>query len=647
MEYIELANTEFKKPVDDYLRVATASPEIKIADIPYNIQAIGEAYEQAKAEQAELVVMPELCLTGYSAADLFHNMHVLEQTEKGVSELAKQTLEGPAMVVGAPLRHNGLLYNCAVFLAEGRVAGVVPKSHLPNYKEFYEYRWFTEGDDTIGAEMTLNGDKVPFGTDVLFNLNGTTIGTEICEDAWAVITPAAFAALNGAQVIVNLSASNELIGKTEYRRDNIIAGQAGRLICAYVFASAGRGESVADVIYGGHQAIAENGHIVKERPPHDSDTAPLVYDVDRTHLDHDRIVNKTFSKQAAKYRSLQPYRTITISAPQPTDGRLLRFVDPMPFVPSNPEELDNVCEQIFENLARALAQRINDAQAKALVIGLSGGLDSTLALLIAKYATEVLGKPASFIHTITMPGPASSEQTQDNAILLAEAMGTTHKVIPISDIALQTLGMIGHDQQTEDITYENTQARVRTLLLMNYANLVGGFVQGTGDMSENAVGWCTFNGDQMSMFNPNAQVPKTLVRHLVDWYKERRSDETVRSIIHNIRTTKESPELTGRGDLSQATEDNVGPYNLNDFYLFDHLRYGTRPSKMGYLALQAFKDTYDKPTIGLWLDKFLYRHTNSQWKREEMPNGTKTGSVAESPRGDLRMAPNTSPNWYK
>ena len=647
MEYRDLTAGNFEKTVDDYLRVATSSPEIAIADIPFNVRSIAEAYEQAKAEQAELVVMPELCLTGYSAADLFHNAHVLEQTEKGLTALAEQTRDGPAMVVGAPLRHEGLLFNCAVMLAEGRICGVIPKSHLPNYKEFYEYRWFAEGDEVQGKEMPIGEATVPFGTDVLFNLNGTTVGIEICEDSWAPITPAAGAALSGAQVIVNISASNELIGKTEYRRDNIIAGQAGRLICGYVFASAGRGESVADVIYGGHQAIAENGHLVKERPPHDDDTSPLVYDIDRSRLDHDRIVNKTFAKQAAKFRARQPYRTVGIAAPRPMDDRLLRHVDPMPFVPRNPEELDKVCEQIFENLARALAQRVKDAKASALVLGLSGGLDSTLALLIAKYATEILGKPASFIHTLTMPGPASSERTQDNATLLAEAIGTTHRVVPISGLALETLGLIGHDQQTEDITYENTQARVRTLLLMNYANQVGGFVQGTGDMSENALGWCTFNGDQMSMFNPNAQVPKTLVRHLVDWYKERRAGEQVRTVLADIRATKESPELTGDGDLSQATEDNVGPYNLNDFYLYEHLRFGSRPSKMGYLALQAFQDMYDEPTIALWLDKFLYRHTNSQWKRDVMPNGTKTGSVAESPRGDLRMAPNTSTNWYK
>jgi NAD+ synthase (glutamine-hydrolysing) len=642
----EAENTmEFEKPTTDYLRVATVSSEVALADVPANVTALSSAYEAAKAEQAELLVTPELSLTGYSTADLFHTSHLLERTEQGLIELAKVTEDGPALLVGAPLRHRGLLYNCAVMLAEGRVAGVVPKVHLPNYKEFYERRWFTSGSDVRSETISVGQESdIPFGTDLLWEVNGTKVAAEVCEDMFAPISPATQAALSGAEVIANLSASNEVIGKADYRR-KLVSSFCGRLTCAYVYASAGRGESVADVIYGGHQIINENGRTLAERPPLSEDSGILLADIDRSYLEHDRLDNMTFAEQARAMR--QDVRLINLSVPRSTDNELVRYVDAHPFVPSNPETLDQRCEEIFSYMAHGLGQRVSEKNSQALVIGLSGGLDSTLALLTALQTTKLLGKPADFIHTITMPAQASSERTQDNASLLAEALGTAHKIIPVQELTDALLADIGHDQATQDLTYENTQARTRTNILMNYANMVKGMVQGTGDMSEAANGFCTFNGDHMSMFNPNGGVPKTLVRHLIQWFAENRADDAVRERLRDILDTPVSPELTGSGDLSQTTEDIVGPYELADFFLFEMNRHGSRPDKISYLAQEAFGDAYDQATINKWLGTFLDRFTGAQWKRDVMPNTLKIGTIALSPRGDLRMAPNTSPDWYK
>ena len=641
MEQSPLEQLErFEKPVSDYLRVATVSPEVALADVPANVATLTEAYEAAKAGQAELLVCPELSMTGYTTADFFHNQHVTEQAEQGLQDLAAITENGPALLVGAPLRHDDILYNCAVMLAEGKVQGAVPKVHLPNAKEFYERRWFTSGEDVQGETIKVGEQEVPFGTDILWDINGTKVAAEICEDMFAPISPGTHAALAGAEVVANLSASNELIGKPEYRK-TLVNGFTGKTACAYVYCSAGRGESVADVIYGGHQLIAENGRILAERKPLSGNDDPLVSDIDRTYLEHDRTVEKTWADQARGY----DYRSVEISVPVPEDDRLLRYVDAAPFVPSNPETLDQRCEELFSYMSHALAQRVREKNTQALVLGLSGGLDSTLALLTALEAAKQLDRPTDFIHTITMPARASSERTQDNASLLANELGTTHKVIPIQEMTDQLLAGIGHNQEDQDLTYENTQARTRTNILMNYSNLVHGMVQGTGDMSENAIGWCTYNGDHMSMFNPNGGIPKTLVKHLVQWYADNRADGQVREVLHDILDTPISPELTGDGDLSQATEDIVGPYELTDFFLYELNRRGSRPDKIGYLATQAFAETYDPPTIAKWLDTFLDRYTNSQWKRDVMPNTTKVGTISLSPRGDLRLPPNLSPGW--
>ena len=637
------APIQFEKPVDDYLRVATASPEVAVADPATNVERIIEAYQNAKARHVELLVCPELSLTGYTAADFFQNQHVVERAEQGLQELAAATEDGPALLVGAPIRHNDVLYNCALMLAGGTIQGVVPKVHLPNAKEFYERRWFTSGKDIENKTVRIGGQEVPFGTDLLWEVNGTKVAAEICEDMFAPISPATHAALAGAQVVANLSASNELIGKADWRK-TLIESFSGRTACAYVYCSAGRGESVADVIYGGHQIIAENGHIGTERAPLSDDHSPLIYDIDRTYLQHDRMVDKTWADQAND----QKYRTIGITVPAPEDERLERYVDPAPFVPTNPETLDQRCEELFDYTSHALTQRIREKNSKGIVLGLSGGLDSTLALLIALETTKQLDKPADFIHTVTMPAKASSKRTQDNATLLAEATGTTHKVKPIQELTEMFLDTIEHDRQAEDVAYENTQARTRKEILMNYASKLQGALElGTGDMSEIAIGWCTYNGDHMSMFNPNGGIPKTLVQHLVRWYADNKASNEVKTILYDILDTPISPELTGEGDLSQTTEDIVGPYRLNDFFLFELERRGSRPEKIGYLATRAFAGEYDEPTIATRLEYFLDRYVDAQVKREATPNTTKVGTVSESPRGDLRLAPNIAKGWRK
>lgn len=635
----------FEKPVDDYLRVMTATPVVAIADPMTNAARIIETYEEARQVEAELLVLPELNLTAYSAADLFHNDHVLEQTQKVLPMLAEETLDGPAMIVGAPLRSKGILYNCAVMLAEGEIKGVVPKTHLPNYNEFYEMRWFTSGKNITRQEIAIGDQIVPFGTDLLFNVNNATVGVEICEDLWGPTQPSTESALQGADIIVNLSASNEIIGKAAKRRE-LVGTQAGRLACGYVYVSAGDGESNADVVYGGHHLINEAGRTVAERKPFAKQTS-MLFDFDLKSIQHDRVVNKTFASVAVDTQTANPaYRSVKITAPQPHND-LYREVNPYPFVPNSEEKRNERCQKIIQILAEGYASRLKEIDAKATVIGLSGGLDSTLGLIIALEAARLLGKNNTFIHTITMPGPASSERTQSNATLLATALGTTHSVRPIDTLTTKLLDTIDHDQVTEDVTYENTQARMRTNLLMNYANKVGGIVQGTGDLSEILQGWCTYNGDHMSMFNPNGDVPKTLIRYLVQWYADFRADTQTKTLLCDILDTPVSPELTGNGDLSQATESIIGPYDLHDFYTDQLQRHGTRPEKVGYLATQAFAGKYTEETIEKWLFSYLNKFTGSQWKREAMPGSTMFAPIAPSPRTTLRMAPNTSPNWYK
>ena len=626
----------------------TGTPEVAIADPRENANRILDVYSKAKDEQVELLVLPELCITGYTTQDLFYRSHVLKRSNEVLLELAKATNNGPAMAVGMPLEVNGVLYNCAAMLANGEIQGIVPKSYVPNDGVFYEGRWFTSGIDVVGQSVKIAGKEVLFGTDQLFEINGHEVAMEICEDMFAPISPAAYSALAGAKVVVNLSASNEVIGKPDTRR-TLVSSSASKLNCAYVYVSAGRGESNADTVYGGHQIISELGRIVKELEPlKDSDeNFSLIYDIDCAYITHERIRSKTWGSAANQYRLSAPkYRVAEIKVNTPTQG-LHRRVNPSTYKPTNSISLDKRCEYIFDIMSRGLAKQIRKGRTSALVLGKSGGLDSTLAFLTCIDTCDKLGLPHDFIKAQTMPANASSDRTQNNAEALVKSFGASHRVMPISNISSQAMNLIGHDGLTEDIAFENTHARMRTLLLMNYANSVGGIVVGTGDLSEIFQGWSTFNGDHMSFYNPNAGVPKTLVRSLVGWYAENRATESTRQILQDILDTPISPELTGNGELSQTTEDIIGPYELLDFFNQEENRRGSSPEKIGYLASIAFKDVYEEDIIEKWVDSYFTRFTGTQMKRDVMPNGVKVGQVSGSPRSDLRMAPEVSRDWFR
>ena len=623
---------QFYSPSSSFIRVATACPEVNIADIPTNIDRIAELYENAKEKDVSLVVFPELSLTGYTLGDLVQQSALLNQAEKGLQLLANITYEQQtAMVVGLPLKVANGLYNCAAVLAEGTIKGIVPKSNLPTYNEFYEDRWYNTWDQ---ANTTIEiGDQIiPFGTDLLFNIAGVKCGIEICEDLWVSQPPSAKLAEAGAQIIVNPSASPEQVGKANYRRD-LVRLQSGRLISGYIYAGCDVSESTSEIVMGGHQLIASNGSLVKERLPF-SNQKITIAELDTDHLEFDR-------RKQHMATVLGPLVIKTEITRQQND--VLLKMDRNPFLPNEPAEKRNErLKMALRIQAHGLAMRMRANHQERLVLGLSGGLDSTLALLVAYEAADILGKaPSDMIHTLTMPGLASSEQTQDNAQLLAAALGVPNTVIPIHELAKIELAALGHNGQDQDITYENVQARARTSLLFNYANKHHTIVLGTGDLSEIALGWCTYNADQQSHYNVNASVPKTLVRHLVTYLSEQPRYKTAKVTLEAILNTPVSPELTSTTseNISQNTEDIIGPYELHDFFLYHLVRWGDKPAKILYLAEKVFADTYTQNDVKHWFGVFIKRFAQNQFKRENLPNGPKVGSVSLSPRGDWRMPP--------
>ncbi len=621
------------QPSDSFIRVATACPEVAVADVATNTARITELYREAAVAQAALVVFPELSVTGYTLGDLVHQHRLLDQAEAGLQELAEATDgKDTAMVVGLPLRRDGSLFNCAAVLAKGQVQGVVPKSFLPTYNEFYEGRWF---ETWHGPNTTVQfGDtEVPFGTDMLFEIGGTKVGVEICEDVWVARPPSTRQALQGALVIANPSASPEQVGKADYRR-NLVRMHSGQLMAGYLYAGCHTSESTSEIVMGGHQLIAVNAAVQAERKPFGSERL-LITDIDTDHLEHDRM-------RQHMARELGGMVVRTGVERRQHDLRLQ--IEKYPFLPGN-ESAEARAERLESALniqAYGLAMHMQAAQQKRLVLGLSGGLDSTLALLVAHRAAGILGRePADMVHTLTMPGPASSAGTQSNAQILARQLGVQNKVIPIGDIVRTELASLEHDGVTQDITYENVQARARTSLLMNYGNKAGAMVLGTGDLSELALGWCTYNGDQQSHYNVNASVPKTLVKHLVRHVSRQPQYGDARQTLEAIMDTVVSPELTGGQDgvISQSTEAQIGPYELHEFALHRLMRWGDSPDKIRYLAGEAFAGEYDEATIAKWLAVFLQRFPRNQFKRENMPSGPKVGAVSLSPRGDWRMPP--------
>ena len=629
-----------------FVRVAAGIPSVKIADPSANTAGIVALMQQAVEEQVQMVCFPELCITSYTCGDLFGQGLLLDEAESALAELLKESEGLPVIaLVGMPVRHGNRLYNAAIVVSEGQILGVVPKTHLPSYNEFYEARWFAPGSE-VGREerIRLCGQTAAFGTDLLFQSEeGVTFSVEVCEDLWTAIPPSSRQALAGSQILFNLSASDELIGKHDYVR-SLIAQQSARCIAAYVYASAGFGESSTDLLFAGNGLVGENGTILNVSQRFSMEPQLVMTDVDVERLMADRRKNTCFSSEA------DGYRRIGFRLPETGERSLRREVNALPFVPSE-EHIGGRCEEIFNIQVNALVTRLKHTGIEKMVVGVSGGLDSTLALLVCAKAADRLGISRRSVLGITMPGFGTTDRTYSNAVGLIKGLGAEGREISIKDSVTQHFKDIGHDPSVHDVTYENSQARERTQILMDVANETGSLVIGTGDLSELALGWATYNGDQMSMYGVNASIPKTLVRHLVKWVAETEMEDGVRRTLLDIVDTPVSPELLPadeHGNIVQKTEDLVGPYELHDFYLYYTLRFGFGPKKVYYLARNAFGEAYEGTVIKKWLRTFYRRFFSQQFKRSAMPDGPKVGSVNLSPRGDWRMPSDASSAlWIK
>lgn len=628
-----------------FRRIVCAVPEIHIGDVWYNQDSIIKIIETHR--DADLIVFPELCVTGYTCADLFGQKSLLRAASNALSKIADK-VNDTLVLVGAPIEWRNSLYNCALFLHAGKIVGCVPKIFIPNYSEYYEARWFESGAGIDEEEILVNNQKIPFSSGFLYCLNDMTVGAEICEDLWVPEPPSGRLSMKGADVIANLSASNETIGKHRYRRD-LIAQQSARCRCIYAYASAGAGESSTDLAFPGYAAIAEDGTILKESPRFSSGELIVSADVDLDKIRHDRLLTNTFGSLTGKISYAQENPIEETALKSEVSGNTIeleRQIDPHPFVPSDPNHRNENCTEIIHIQCHGLRRRLEAIGCDKLVIGVSGGLDSTLALLVACRTFDMMGLPRTGIQAITMPGLATTSRTHSNAWQLMERLGVTCIEIPIGPAVDLHFHDIGQDPNLHDATYENSQARERTQILMDYANKCNGIVLGTGDLSELALGWCTYNGDHMSMYAVNASVPKTLVKHLVEWFAEREKDKKTSEILRDIIATPISPELVPSDEdadtIAQKTEDLVGPYELHDFFLFHTLRNGFTPRKIFLLSHMAFKDIYDDKTLLKWERNFYRRFFSQQFKRSCMPDGPKVGSVCLSPRGDWRMPSDAS-----
>ena len=616
-----------------FVKVAAATPDIRVADVEFNTQNIINAMEEAQKNGAKILVFPELCVTGYTCSDLFDHSVLLKASRKALLQIAENTNDKDMLVfVGAPLEVNGKLYNVAAAMNQGEIIGFTTKTFLPNYGEFYEMRQFTPGPQTV-REITFEGKKIPFGPQILFQAEGMeelVVAAEICEDVWSPIPPSIQAALEGATVIVNCSASDETIGKDTYRRA-LISGQSARLISGYIYANAGEGESTTDLVFGGHNIIAENGTILKESSRYVNE---IIYsELDLQRITGERRKNTTFQPLDEETLVRVPFTV------EETKTFLTRTFPKKPFVPSDEQTRAQRCEEILTIQAMGLKKRLAHTNARTAVVGISGGLDSTLALLVTARAFDMLGRDKKDIIAVTMPCFGTTDRTYQNACEMSKKVGATLIEVPIADAVNVHFRDIGHDPEDHSVTYENCQARERTQVLMDIANKTWGMVIGTGDLSELALGWATYNGDHMSMYGVNASVPKTLVRHLVKYAADDTKDEALKNVLYDVLDTPVSPELLPPkdGDIAQKTEDLVGPYELHDFFLYFMLRFGYEPSKIFRIACMTFDGEYDKETIFKWLETFCRRFFSQQFKRSCLPDGPKVGTVALSPRGDWRM----------
>lgn len=652
-----------------FVRTATAVPSLRVADCRHNVDCILQLLQQAENQNIAVIVFPELSITGYTCADLFQQVALQRSALEQLLRLVRETSFTGLTIVGVPLLVNDQLCNCAAVFQDGRILGVVPKSFIPNYKEFYELRWFTPAHDRLPKLIVIGGQAAPFGTHLLFDgclgergAEGVVVGVEICEDAWVPVPPSCHQALAGATMLCNLSASNDIIGKASYRRQ-LVANQSGRCVAAYLYCSCGVHESTTDVVFGGHCLIGENGSILAESTRFQRDATLQVVDIDVQHLRSDRSRMNSFAAQAALAPAKEFLRIpFTVTAPA-TDGSLRRHVEAHPFVPKGKEQLRERCDEIFHTQVAGLARRLEHVGKPEVSIGVSGGLDSTLALLVACKTFDWLGLPRTKIHAFTMPGFGTTSRTRGNAGALMQHLGVNAREVDIRRLSLEQMRALQHEpfgiklppssetcdieeltaklqgvpaDKRSDLVFENVQARMRTSILMN-----SGFVIGTGDLSELALGWCTYNGDHMSMYNPNVSIPKTLVKFLVRWAAENEFADEARRILLDIVATRISPELlptSQEGQEMQSTEGVIGPYELVDFFLFHFLRYGDSPGKIQTLArLADFERKYSADEIRHWLRVFIKRFFANQFKRSCLPDGPKVGSVSLSPRGDWRM----------
>ena len=621
-----------------FVKVAAAVPLVQVADCFYNIEKIEGLMRQASEKGVQIIAFPELSVTGYTCLDLFAQQTLLNGAEAALLQLVSNTADLDILtIVGVPLRTENRLINAAVVFQKGAIRGVVPKTYLPNYKEFQEQRWFTSATELRESTISIGKEEYPMGSHLLFRSGRLTAGIEICEDLWVPVPPSSLLAMEGANIIFNLSASNELIGKHAYLR-SLICQQSARCMAGYVYASSGFGESSTDLVFAGNGIIAENGNLLAESPRFTMEEQLVISEIDIETLQNDRQVNTSFMYGTSGLPK-EKAQVVDFQVRIPDGFSLTRPVDPHPFTPSG-EALKERCEEIFHIQVAGLAKRLVHAHAQTAVVGISGGLDSTLALLVTVMTFDALKMPRGQIIGITMPGFGTTDRTYTNACDLIRSLGVTLKEIPIKEACLQHFRDIDHDPSVHDVTYENSQARERTQLLMDVANQKNGLVIGTGDLSELALGWATYNGDHMSMYGVNGSIPKTLVKYLVEWVANHKVDDASRLTLLDIVDTPISPELIPadeNGNIKQKTEDLVGPYELHDFFLYHFLRFGSHPSKIYFLAQKAFAGIYDNATVKKWLYTFCRRFFQQQFKRSCLPDGPKVGSVSLSPRGDWRM----------
>ena len=621
-----------------FLKVCAVSPRVTVAGVQSNLNAALQEIEKANKNKVQILVFPELFLSGYTCGDLFLQTALQDACKSALTAVCRAT-ENSALVVviGLPLKFGASLYNCAAVVQNGMVVAVIPKTYIPNYNEYYEKRWFASGDGVNGT-IKLNGQEVPFGQTLVRLSDDAVLGVEICEDLWTPSTPGTSLALFGANIIVNLSASNEVVTKNDYRK-NLICMQSAKDFCAYIYASAGVGESTTDLVFSGACTVAENGALLSEgeRFAFNGSMAEACIDIEK--LNAERAHNTSFTDAAKKLKEKLSEVSTPVEVSDLEYNEVNRSFDPHPFVPSDSAEKDERCREILSIQSHALAKRMSHIGAKKAIIGISGGLDSTLALLVTARALKILNLPNENMICVTMPGFGTTDRTYQNAVDLIHAFGATFMEISIRNAARGHMADIGHDESVHDITYENTQARERTQILMDLANKHGAVLVGTGDLSELALGWCTYNADHMSMYGVNAGVPKTLVRHLVR-NEAQQLPEEISKILNDILDTPVSPELLPpdeNGNIQQKTEETLGPYEVHDFYLYHFLRFGTRPEKLLFMASRAFAGIYTEEQLKNWLKLFVRRFFTNQFKRSCLPDGPKVGSVSLSPRGDWRM----------